>query len=75
MKITAAVNNINTPETSKYPFIGRYKRDDLEQIVLFTAPSTGILIFSDAGSDIGYSTNNWSEHLYIPIKSVTLTQE
>ncbi len=61
-------------EPNEYPCI---KKLGLASVVLFTAPRTGILLYSNSNAGrIGRYDNSWVEELFEPFNgSITLTQE
>ncbi len=61
------------PEKPKYPYLGYYNKGGIEQLVLFTSPSTGTLL-RNGQEKIGYHSDTWSENLYPPLEgSITLS--
>jgi hypothetical protein len=50
----------------KYPYFGIYE-EDLDHVVLFTAPSKGIVVHSDYdNTPVGYESNIFTEDKFVP---------
>ena len=47
-----------------YPYLGEYKKDEVNKVVLFTDESTGVCLYSNNDYEMGKISHDWNEHRF-----------
>ncbi len=67
MKVEIKLPDIVTSPEKKYPYLAEWKNG--KGIILFTKPSTGMVLFKTAGYETGIYSETWSENDFVPLPS------